>query len=89
MFFTTPHIPHFTANRATSWFTCCSSKWLRMHSDAVRETPSGPGTARMRHDEKYGSTRFIPGCSGVSACAHPLVMAQYVSPSFQVRREKT
>jgi hypothetical protein len=43
----------------------------------------------MRHDEKYGSTRFSPGCSGVSACAHPLVMAQYVSPSFHVRRENT
>ena len=51
MFLTTPHMPHLTANRATSWFTCCSSKWLRMHS-ALVSLPSGPGTARMRHDEK-------------------------------------
>ena len=59
-----------------------------MHSEAVRR-PSGPATARMRHDEKYGLTRFNPGVSGVSLCSHPLVMAQYVSPSRQVRRENT
>ena len=60
-----------------------------MHSLADN-LPSAPMTARMRHDEKYGSTRFSPGLSGVFTCRHPLVIAQYVSSaSLNVLLEKT